>query len=802
MLRVAHIRKMIVWGFVVVLLSACGGQQTAEGEAEPNTVPTATAQSITMDEDSTKTITLSGTDADNDTLTYTVVTSPSHGTLSGTAPNVLYTPDTGYAGEDSFTFMVNDGTHDSSMATINLTMASLASNGYADLGQYTPILYDNGKEGDNKYIAYYPEGTISTDMPVVMFIKGGGGSVIENYSGIMKFMASKGYFVMGVDANSYASWYITQKLEIALNEMKALYGLTVPKLVIMGHSLGGGQTFYAMKKFRDDGYGNQGSLALSIDGWFSFDMNETDLKQLDSNVSFLQMNGIHGTGTDPRIDLKIWDLSTQANKTFYTLAENNHGYVKGDLDNILIKDDLRLMIGALTANVINGSNNGKDAIPEDNKASYLDIYNALGDKASYDDGDCAGIRYNAISVIENNDIDYCTLASELMHYPETTTLESRATDENIVRPSVGHPSNDDVYGTTITKVNKSDSAIANYPKVQSWNSDMSLIRIHNIIYDANSLEETDISKNKTEDDAYATLCSRASDYFRWSNKVPNRFFAIDSFNQFIQGEITGNDVNCSKVLESFSDYEVVHMGPHEGNIDYDDKYVVFVAKKQNLDTFYVILYDIQNHERIWTKTMPSQTWVMDNHGTWQPSTLDWISVSPSGKYIVFNNHNGNNDGIYRYDINLENKTKLQYRWDGDGQLYSEDGHGDMGYDSEGNEVYVEFVSGLGVYSFNLDSPNELGKRLLQSPYGGGHVSCRNTRRPGWCYVTTVETNYKRVFALKLDGTGEENVQNFSQTHINNGYDETYGGASPDGTKIIFNSQWGEANIGTFIVEAQ
>jgi hypothetical protein len=158
--------------------------------------------------------------------------------------------------------------------------------------------------------------------------------------------------------------------------------------------------------------------------------------------------------------------------------------------------------------------------------------------------------------------------------------------------------------------------------------------------------------------------------------------------------------------------------------------------------------------------------------------------------------------MYRYDIDFENEEKLQYRWDSDGQLYSHRGHGGLGYDTDGNEVFVQFIGGVGVYSFNLDNPTELGKELLHSPYCGGHISCRNTKRPGWCYITTVGNNYKRIFALQLDGTGDQNVQNFSQSHIDPGYHNTYGGPTPDGTTVIFNSHWGANSIGTFLAEAQ
>ncbi len=394
----------------------------------------------------------------------------------------------------------------------------------------------------------------------------------------------------------------------------------------------------------------------------------------------------------------------------------------------------------------------------------------------------------------------------ILKYPQTTTLTARPTDTTVARPTVGNPTTDPVYQTRITMVDKADDGNAAYPKVQNWNADMSLIRLGSRLYDANTLTETNITKNQTLSQAYNTLCARSSDYFRWSNSVADRFYVINSSYELIEGSINGNEVNCSKVLDAFLEYELIHMGPHEGNIDYNDKYVVFVAKKPNDTTMYVILYDLQAKIRVWTKTMPSQQWewvAVDSF--WKPSTLDWLSVSPSGKYIVFNNDNaiasGYTDGMYRYDINLSNRVKLQYQWT-DGNLYSEGGHGDMGYDTDGNEVFVQFLSGVGVYSFNLDNPTELGKELLGSPYGGGHIGCRNTKRPGWCYVTTVGTDYQRVFALKLDGSGDENVQNFSQTHINVGFHDTYGGPSPDGTKVLFNSHWGLGRVDTFMVEAE
>ena len=87
-----------------------------------NDTPTATEQNITTDEDINKSITLTGNDIDGDNLNYTVTQQPTHGTLSGTAPNIIYTPDLNFNGSDNFKFKVNDGTLDSAVATVNITV--------------------------------------------------------------------------------------------------------------------------------------------------------------------------------------------------------------------------------------------------------------------------------------------------------------------------------------------------------------------------------------------------------------------------------------------------------------------------------------------------------------------------------------------------------------------------------------------------------------------------------------------------------------------------------------------------------
>ena len=82
--------------------------------------PVANGQSVTIAFNTATPIALSATG--NGTLVYSVVSSPAHGTLTGTAPNLTYTPTSSYSGTDSFTFKANNGI-DSNVATVSITVS-------------------------------------------------------------------------------------------------------------------------------------------------------------------------------------------------------------------------------------------------------------------------------------------------------------------------------------------------------------------------------------------------------------------------------------------------------------------------------------------------------------------------------------------------------------------------------------------------------------------------------------------------------------------------------------------------------
>src|SRR5436853_440797 len=97
--------------------------------------PSAASASAATDQDTAVDITLSGADLNDCELTFSIVTPPGHGTLgsitnhacslglpSSDTATVTYTPAAGFHGSDSFTYTVNDGSSDSSPATVSITV--------------------------------------------------------------------------------------------------------------------------------------------------------------------------------------------------------------------------------------------------------------------------------------------------------------------------------------------------------------------------------------------------------------------------------------------------------------------------------------------------------------------------------------------------------------------------------------------------------------------------------------------------------------------------------------------------------
>jgi len=88
-----------------------------------NCIPTAQGSQLTTAFETPITVSLNGSDSDGQIVARTVIVPPTNGNLSGTGPSRTYTPQAGFFGTDSFSFIVTDDAGaDSTFALVTINV--------------------------------------------------------------------------------------------------------------------------------------------------------------------------------------------------------------------------------------------------------------------------------------------------------------------------------------------------------------------------------------------------------------------------------------------------------------------------------------------------------------------------------------------------------------------------------------------------------------------------------------------------------------------------------------------------------
>jgi len=107
-----------------------------------NNSPEAFDQYIEINEDNSINFHISGTDNDNDPIDFIITEAPQHGILTGTAPDLKYTPQKHYSGMDNIVFIVNDGLSNSNSALVTITVIPVADMPILSLIEKLSVLED------------------------------------------------------------------------------------------------------------------------------------------------------------------------------------------------------------------------------------------------------------------------------------------------------------------------------------------------------------------------------------------------------------------------------------------------------------------------------------------------------------------------------------------------------------------------------------------------------------------------------------------------------------------------------------
>ena len=130
----------MVWGYSSGDASIYGGARKATGLSVRcvynEIMPFASSKSIFLNDTEIANIDVNVTYEDLSSISYEIVTPPLYGTISGSAPNYIYTPNGDYNKYDSFQYRANDGLKISNIADVNITIVKVSGTIYHNEDTY------------------------------------------------------------------------------------------------------------------------------------------------------------------------------------------------------------------------------------------------------------------------------------------------------------------------------------------------------------------------------------------------------------------------------------------------------------------------------------------------------------------------------------------------------------------------------------------------------------------------------------------------------------------------------------------
>jgi hypothetical protein len=353
------------------------------------------------------------------------------------------------------------------------------------------------------------------------------------------------------------------------------------------------------------------------------------------------------------------------------------------------------------------------------------------------------------------------------------------------QPGYLQPVTDPIFGTDFTRITDPGRRLGapgvacslaycthRYSSSQAWNADQSLLVIVNgcsgfCFLDGQTYKPLFHRRASNECEWHPTdpmlmICVYGNEIYTWAPRI-----------------------DAKTTIYAGYGYRNFQFGPYKGNPSKDGNMLV-VRATNTAGALVAFAYEMS------TRRKYPDIRLADLSGS-----NGYCTISPSGRFVFCSQHvlDGTNTAyVFTVDgVQVQHWTE-----------HHRPGHGDMTIDADGSDVYV------GISKANPDKYHIIKRRLEDgvvtnlAPYGEGqHASVRNINRPGWAFITYTGTYsgvaarlrwapfYQEVIALSIGASGE--LRRIVQTR-NPKYDywsETHASPSPDGSQVIWSSNWGQ-----------
>ncbi len=353
------------------------------------------------------------------------------------------------------------------------------------------------------------------------------------------------------------------------------------------------------------------------------------------------------------------------------------------------------------------------------------------------------------------------------------------------KPGYLQPATDPAFGTPFTRITDPGRHILpgvscssaycthRYSSSQAWNADQSLLVIANgcsgfcfldgLTYQPLFQRPVPNECEWHPTDSALMICVYRNEIYTWAPRA---------------------DVKTT--IYAPSGYRNFQFGPYKGNPS-KDGHLLVVRAMNSAGAPVAFAYDISARVKYPDIELANLA-----------GSNNYCTISPSGKYIFCAQKiPDDTDEAYVFTVG---GVQLQH-W----TEHHRPGHGDMTIDADGSDVYV------GISKADPDKYHIIKRRLKDgvvtdlAPYGEGtHASISSINRPGWVFVTYIGTYseiaahpgwapfYEEVIALRIDGSGE--IRRIVQTRDakDDYWSEAHASPSPDGSQVIWSSNWGQA----------